>query len=125
MNARDLPKTVGHFVPNAAVPAVPLASVEGKQSSGPVTVKPLVVGEEALMLQVDQGAGLPVPEHIHADHESVIYLVKGRIRLTIGGETFEAKAGDAWIHRRGVPHSSVTLEPCTFIEVKTPPRKTW
>lgn len=125
MTTRQLPPTRGHFAPNAAIPAERLATVEGRANPGDVTVKPLLVGEEALMLEVAQGEGVAVQEHIHADHESVIYLVRGRIRLTIGGETREAQAGDAWIHRRGVPHSSVALEPCTFIEVKTPPRKTW
>jgi len=43
----------------------------------------------------------------------------------IGGEGFVAKAGDAWIHPKGVPHWSEALEDCLAVEIKSPPRKTW
>ena len=65
------------------------------------------------------------PAHAHDDHESIVYLIRGRMELVIGDETFVAQAGDAWRHPIGVPHSSVALEDCVAIEVKSPPRKTW
>ncbi len=45
--------------------------------------------------------------------------------LMVGEQTFEARAGDTWRHPVGVPHSSVALEDCLAVEVKSPPRKTW
>lgn len=125
MDARSLPKTRGHVAHNAAVPAEALTSVEGRDGIGHVSVKPLLVGEEALLIEIVQARGVRVPEHRHEDHESVIYLVRGRMRLTIDGQVSEVGPGDAWIHRRGVPHFSEALEECLTIEVKTPPRKTW
>ncbi|MBL8377220.1 MAG: cupin domain-containing protein [Burkholderiales bacterium] len=125
MNARTLPKTSSHVAHNAQVPAESLTSVEGRAGIGQVSVKPLLVGEEALLIEIVQAKGVRVPEHRHDDHESVIYLVRGRMRLNIDGQVSEVGPGDAWIHRRGVPHFSEALEECLTIEVKTPPRKTW
>lgn len=125
MNQRTLPKTAGYVGLNAQVPAERLASVEGHGDNLDVTVKPLLVGEEGLLLEIVQAKGVQVPRHQHDDHESLIYLVRGRMRLTIDGTETLVGAGDAWIHPRGVPHHSEALEECVTIEVKTPPRKTW
>jgi quercetin dioxygenase-like cupin family protein len=75
--------------------------------------------------EITEKAGVRVPSHSHDDHESVVYLIKGRMTLTIGDQTFEAKAGDVWCHPIGVSHTSVTLEDSVAIEIKSPPRKTW
>lgn len=125
MNQRTLPKTAGYVGLNAQVPAERLASVEGRGESLDVSVKPLLVGEEGLLLEIVQAKGVLVPRHQHDDHESLIYLVRGRMRLVIDGTETLVGPGDAWIHPRGVPHHSEALEECVTIEVKTPPKKTW
>ena len=78
-----------------------------------------------LMLHVLREKGLIDPVHKHMDHETVAYLIKGRLRLVIGGEEFIAEAGTSWIHPRGVEHFSEALEDCEQLEIKSPPRKTW
>jgi quercetin dioxygenase-like cupin family protein len=126
MNDRLLPRTEGHVALNAQVPAQRLARVEGRGGDiVDVSVKPLLVGTDMLLLEVSQGKGVRVPEHRHDDHESVIHLVRGRMRLVIDGRESIVGPGDAWIHPRGVPHHSEALEDSVFIEVKSPPRKTW
>ena len=125
MNQRNLPKTAGYVGLNAQVPVQRLATVEGRGESLDVTVKPLLVGDEGLLLEIVQAKGTLVPQHQHDDHESLIYLVRGRMRLTIDGTETLVGPGDAWIHPRGVPHHSEALEECVTIEVKTPPKKTW
>jgi quercetin dioxygenase-like cupin family protein len=126
MNDRILPRTEGHVAFSASVPPQRLAQVEGRGGDIlDVTVKPLLVGADMLLIEVSQGKGVRVPEHRHDDHESVIYLVRGRMLLTIDGQESIVGPGDAWIHRRGVPHHSEALEDSAFIEVKSPPRKTW
>ncbi len=125
MNQRTVPKTAGYVGLNAQVPAQRMANVEGRGDNLDVTVKPLLVGEEGLLLEIVQARGTLVPRHQHDDHESLIYLVRGRMRLTIDGTETLVGPGDAWIHPRGVPHHSEALEECVTIEVKTPPRKTW
>ena len=128
MNASDprlLPKSAGVFFPGAAAPVDRMTTLEGAASAGEMTIKPLVVGDSMLLIELFEAKGVRVPEHTHDDHESIVYLVKGSMRLVIDGREFIARAGDAWLHPRGVPHWSETLEDCVAIEIKSPPRKTW
>lgn len=128
MDASDprlLPKSAGVFFPGAAAPVDRMTTLEGAASAGEMTIKPLVVGNDMLLIEIFEAKGVRVPEHTHDDHESIVYLVKGSMRLVIGGREFIARAGDAWLHPRGVPHWSETLEDCVAIEIKSPPRKTW
>ena len=122
---RALPKTPTLFVDGAAFAAVQMTMLEGHGSAGHVELKPLMVGDDMLLVEIFEKAGVSVPAHSHDDHESIVYLIRGRMRLTIGDQTFEAKAGDVWRHPVGVMHTSVTLEDCVAIEIKSPPRKTW
>ena len=122
---RLLPKSAGFFFPGAAAPADRITSLEGAASAGTVTIKPMVVGDHMLLIEIFQEKGVRVPEHAHGDHESMVYLVKGSMKLVIDGQEFVARAGDAWRHPPGVVHWSETLEDCVSIEIKSPPRKTW
>ena len=101
------------------------APIEGVKPKGNVEVRRAMVGNEILMLHVFREKGLIDPVHKHMDHETVAYLIKGRLRLVIGGEEFIAEAGTSWIHPRGVEHFSEALEDCEQLEIKSPPRKTW
>ena len=128
MDASDprlLPKSAGVFFSGAAAPVDRMTTLEGAASAGEMTIKPLVVGDGMLLIELFEAKGVRVPEHTHDDHESIVYLVKGSMRLVIDGREFIARAGDAWLHPRGVPHWSETLEDCVAIEIKSPPRKTW
>ena len=125
MNERTLSRTAGFVGLNAQVAAQRMASVEGSGGNLDVTVKPLLVGDEGVLLEIVQAKGTLVPRHQHDDHESLIYLVRGRMRLVIDGVESLVGPGDAWIHPRGVPHHSEALEECVTVEVKTPPKKTW
>ena len=114
------------FRSGASVPDEHITAVEGVvEEPGQLAIKPLLVGDDMLFLQAFKGRGMKDPIHQHDDHESIAYLVKGRMRLVIGGQEFIAEAGDAWMHPRGVPHFSEALEDCIQVEVKSPPRKTW
>ena len=121
---RLLPKSAGFFFPGAAAPVDRITSLEGAPT-GTIAIKPLVVGDGMLMIEMFQEKGVRVPEHVHGDHESIVYLVRGSMKVVIDGQGFIARAGDAWLHPRGVPHWSETLEDCLAIEIKSPPRKTW
>ena len=90
-----------------------------------LAIKSLLASESALLMEVHRDKGLIDPEHAHPDHESICYLVSGRMRVFIDGEAFEAGPGDAWIHPAGVPHYHETLEDSVQIEIKSPPRRTW
>ena len=122
---RSLPRSEKGFVRGADVAGVKVTKIEGSDWQGEVQVKPLMVGEAMMMMEVRRKAGVTDPRHAHPDHESICYLVEGRVRVHIGDEVFEAGPGDTWIHPAGVPHFHETLEDCVQLEVKSPPRKTW
>jgi quercetin dioxygenase-like cupin family protein len=114
-----------NFAKNDSVPADPISWVEGVHEDGVLTVKPLMVGEDIIFIEAFKGKGMVDPEHTHYDHETIAYLVSGRLRLVIDGVESIAEAGDVWRHPRGVPHLSEALEDCVQLEIKSPPRKTW
>ena len=122
---RRLQPTPGMFAVAAAVPPEKITRVEGVVEQGHVVVKKLLVGDEILMLEVFRGKGLVDPVHKHMDHESMGYLISGKLRLVIGGEEFVAGPGTAWVHPVGVDHFSEALEDCHQLEIKCPPMKTW
>lgn len=123
---RHLPRSGVFFRRGASVPDLVITQVEGvREEPGKLTLKPLLTGDDMVFLQAFKAKGMKDPTHQHDDHESIGYLVSGRMRLVVGGEEFIAEPGDAWLHPRGVPHFSEALEDCIQVEVKSPPRKTW
>lgn len=124
-NDRMLAKTLGYFAQRDSIPAERLDTVEGVKEQGHVEVRKLLVGDEILLLHVFRKKGLIDPVHKHMDHESMGYLISGRLKLVIGGEEFIAEPGTAWMHPVGVDHFSEALEDVEQIEIKSPPRKTW
>lgn len=124
-NDRMLAKSLGYFAQRDSIPAERLDTVEGVKEQGHVEVRKLLVGDEILLLHVFRKKGLIDPVHKHMDHESMGYLISGRLRLVIGGEEFIAEPGTAWMHPVGVDHFSEALEDVEQVEIKSPPRKTW
>lgn len=122
---RYIEPTNDFFTTLAAIAPERLGAVEGVQPKGKVVVRRAMVGNEILMLHVWREKGLIDPVHKHDDHETVAYLIKGKLRLVIGGKEFIAEPGTSWIHPRGVEHFSEALEDCEQLEIKSPPRKTW
>jgi quercetin dioxygenase-like cupin family protein len=122
---RYIAPTQGYFSTRDDIAPERLAAVEGVRPKGVVEVRRVMVGQDILMLHVFREKGLIDPVHKHLDHETVAYLIRGRLRLVIGGQEFIAEAGTSWIHPRGVEHFSEALEDCEQLEIKSPPRKTW
>ena len=122
---RYIAPTHGYFTTCQELAPERLAAVEGVKPKGRVEVRRAMVGNEILMLHVFREKGLIDPVHKHDDHETVAYLISGKLRLVIGGEEFIAGPGTSWIHPRGVEHYSEALEDCVQLEIKSPPRKTW
>jgi mannose-6-phosphate isomerase-like protein (cupin superfamily) len=58
----------------------------------------------------------------HRGEESGV-VVKGRVELTVGGQTRVLKAGDAYYFASSTPHSfrNVGREVCEIISASTPP----
>jgi len=117
----------GRFVRNDTVPAEPVTRLEGqeKATDAAIAIKALLASQDMLLMEVHREKGLVDARHAHPDHESICYLVSGRMRVVIEDETFIAEPGDAWIHPPGVTHYHETLEDSVQIEIKSPPRKPW
>ncbi|MEN9774455.1 MAG: hypothetical protein RL322_1525 [Pseudomonadota bacterium] len=123
---RSLQPTPGFFVHSRDVPVERITAVEGVvEDADRLTLQKLLVGQDMVMVSAFKGKGMQDPMHQHDDHESVAYLLSGKMRVVIGGVEFIAEPGTAWIHPRGVPHFSEALEDSVQLEIKSPPRKTW
>jgi quercetin dioxygenase-like cupin family protein len=87
-----------------------------------IRLKTLVYGEKTLFSEFRMEADSVLPRHSHP-HEQTGYLVTGRIRLTIGEQTFEALPGDCWCIPGDTEHSAEILEDSLAVEVFSPVRE--
>jgi quercetin dioxygenase-like cupin family protein len=105
---------------NADVAAVQVSAVEGKPVyGGALLVKPLIRGEEMTFLEIHYAAGVGAPLHTHT-HESIAYVVKGKVKSTVGSDEFVMGPGDCCRHPKGVLHGLEALEDSIVVEIKSP-----
>ncbi|KQC06188.1 MAG: cupin [Smithella sp. SDB] len=93
-----------------------------KEALPGIRLKTLVFGEKTLFTEFRMDAGSVLPRHAHI-HEQTGYLTKGKIRLTIGEETFEVEKGDSWCIQGNMEHSAEILKDSIAIEVFSPVRE--
>ena len=87
-----------------------------------IQIKTLVYGDKTLMTEYLLARGHWLPEHSHP-HEQTGYLVKGRMRLTIGREEKDIGPGDSWCILGGVEHYAEIIEDSVAVEVFSPVRE--
>ena len=104
---------------HAEVADVIVSSIEGKPLHGQLVLKPLLRGEQMTMLELHYQPGTKAPLHTHT-HESLIYVVSGRVRTWIGDDVYLLGPGDVARHPPGVLHTVEALVESTIIEVKSP-----
>jgi quercetin dioxygenase-like cupin family protein len=105
---------------NAHIDAKRVHAVEGRPLyGGEMLVKPLLAGTQMALLEIHYAAGVGAPVHTHA-HESLVYVVKGRIKSTVDGQEFIMGPGDACRHPPLVAHGLHALEDAVVVEVKAP-----
>jgi quercetin dioxygenase-like cupin family protein len=102
-----------------------MTAVEGRPLGGEVQLRTLMVTPRMLFVETTFAAGQASQPHVHADHESIVYVVSGKVRVTIDGREFVACPGDAWYNEPGVLHHIEALEPTVSVEVKSPPIRAW
>jgi len=113
------------FASSATAETIEIDNVEGKSLGTPVTLKTLMVSPSMVFVETTFSKGQASSPHSHDDHESIVYVVKGKVKATIDGETFIAGPGDAWYNEPGVVHHVEALEDSVSVEVKSPPTKAW
>jgi quercetin dioxygenase-like cupin family protein len=87
-----------------------------------ITQKTLAFGDKTLMVEFVLAKGGALPLHAHP-HEQTGYLVKGHMCISIAGEEFDARPGDAWTIPSNVQHGARIVEDSVAIEVFSPTRK--
>ena len=83
--------------------------------------KTLVYGDQTLLTEFRLRKGARLPRHSHP-HEQTGYLIRGRLRLFIGTDEYDAQPGDSWCIPGGVEHGADILEDTVAIEVFSPVR---
>ncbi len=90
-----------------------------------VDIDSLAVGEKSMVAKMNYALGNFATLHSHP-HEQCGYVISGRYRLIVEGETGADAllgAGDSYAIPGGVPHSFEVLESGEVIDVFTPPRE--
>jgi quercetin dioxygenase-like cupin family protein len=93
-----------------------------KQVLDGIKLKTLVYGDKTLFAEFRLEKGSQLPRHAHPN-EQTGYLISGRIRLSIGEESFEVEPGDCWCIPGQVEHRADILEDAVAIEVFSPVRE--
>lgn len=104
---------------NAEVKERRIKTVEGKTLHGDVIMKPLMAGDQMTLLEIQYAPGAGAPLHIHK-HETLAYIVKGKVKMTVGNEVFVLGPGDVCKHPQGVPHGVEGVEQALVLEIKSP-----
>jgi quercetin dioxygenase-like cupin family protein len=105
---------------NDGVDALVIESIEGVPTrGGAFHIKPLLKGEHMTLLEVHLQPGVASAAHAH-DHESLLYVVRGRVKTIVGGEAVVLGPGDVGRHPARVAHSVEALEETLFVEIKSP-----
>jgi len=60
--------------------------------------------------------------HSHP-HDQIVYVVRGHLKVTCQGKTFDLRTGDTFVVRGGVEHGASALEESLVIDVFTPSRE--
>ena len=96
--------------------------VDGNPTPGRGTVTLAASGETVMAVLLELEEGYLQPGHVHPEHESIGYVLSGRLRMTVAGETAILEAGDSWWHPRDAFHVTEALAPTVALEVHAPLR---
>jgi quercetin dioxygenase-like cupin family protein len=106
--------------PASDAKAIRVNILEGKPVyGGELVVKPLVQGDEMVLLEIYYAAGVGTPLHSHT-HESIVYVVSGKLKATLEERVFVMVPGDVCRHPRGVLHGLEAIEDAVIVECKSP-----
>lgn len=123
--ARLLPASAEPFHPHAAAPVTKIDRIEGVPMAAAVELRTGVVTPTMSLVEVFWPKDSSSRPHVHPDHDSVVYVVRGRLRMHVADRAFDAGPGDSLAHLPGVEHWIEALEDSVTIEVKSPPIRTW
>lgn len=98
------------------------AEIAGHVIAGEGSGELLVRGAGTMLVRLQLQRGFDQNGHLHPEHESIGYVLSGRIRMQVGDETSELGPGGTWYHPRGVRHTCEVLEGAEILEFHAPLR---
>lgn len=103
---------------------VVVSHAEGRQSEpgAGLTRRVLAFNDKLLVAEHAMVKGWVGTVHRHP-HDQAVYVVRGHLRVTCAGKTFEARDGDTFAVRGGVEHGASALEDSLVVDVFTPCRE--
>ncbi len=101
---------------------IPSKDVEQIETLDGIHRRTMATTDEAMLCQFHLEKEAVVPLHSHMN-DQVGYLVRGKIELTVGGDTRILEAGDSYAIPGGVEHMATALEDTITIDVFSPPRE--
>lgn len=104
------------------MPLISYDSVQPVEMLPGVRRRTMTAGDRMMLIEVQLEDRAVVPLHTHP-HEQTGYLVSGRLRFQIAGETRDLSPGDSWMVPGGLPHEVTALEPSIAIDIFSPPRE--
>jgi quercetin dioxygenase-like cupin family protein len=96
-----------------------IRQVEGQGTFGDVRTKAMRIGDQMVLLEIEYPPEAGAPLHVH-QHETICYVVRGKVRVTVADDVFVMEEGDACTHPLGVPHGIRGIEHAVVLEVKSP-----
>jgi quercetin dioxygenase-like cupin family protein len=87
-----------------------------------VTHAVLAHGDALMLCAVTLERSVTVAPHAHP-HTQAIYVLTGRVRLTVGGDAVEMAAGDSVYIGSSIVHGVTALEDASVLDVFNPQRE--
>ena len=104
------------------MPDTTIKKVEaGSSPRGEMGQKYLVSGKRVSMRLWSGEAGGKLKAPTARDYETVGYVISGRAKLELEGQTLNLRAGDSWLVPAGAMHRYTIIEPFTAVEATAPP----
>jgi quercetin dioxygenase-like cupin family protein len=104
------------------MPDTTIKKVEaGTSPKGEMGQKYLVAGKRVSLRLWVLEPGDELKAATSRDYETVGYVISGKARLDLEGQTLNLKAGDSWLVPAGAMHQYSILESFTAIEATAPP----
>ena len=105
---------------NTDADTVHVKAIEGQPVyGGELLVKPMMQGQEMMVMEIHYAAGVGSSAHVHG-HESMTYVVRGKVKMVVGDDEYILGPGDVCRHPAGVAHGVEALEESVMLEVKAP-----
>src|SRR5512137_2951435 len=82
----------------------------------------LVSSDKLMICRFELEKGVEIPGHSHPQDQAG-YVVSGKIRVSVEGESCDLGPGDSYSAPSGAVHSAIALERTVVVDTFSPPRE--